>query len=313
MEIKNVSEKKLKSFKKLDLPREILNTEAELFLVEDKNNWNKHLQLFKKLYFDEGEIFSNKLYTINELIDKKDEINLEELVMPSKLITVKGRVAGFTMPYIENINLKTILTSHDFDIKYQISLLKEVGEILEKIKKVRDYSKVTDFYLNDIHESNFILNKKTNKLNVVDLDSCKIGNNLAQSSKYLANAKPILIKMNKYENIDEEEKDYYKYEQNHNKIGGIFTINENTDLFCYNIMILNYLYGGNVAKLNLSEFYLYLEYLVDIGLPKEMADIFNLLYIEKDNKNPYELLDSIEKPVYKSNHNVFKNKLKKRI
>lgn len=312
MEIKNVSEKKLKSLSKMPLAKEILNTEAELFLMEDKTNWNKKLLVFKKLYYDEGEVFSNKLYTINELIEKKNIINIDELVMPDKVITVKGRVAGFAMPYIDNINLKTILSSTSYDPKYQIKLLKEVGAILEEMKKVRNYTSVTDFYLNDMHESNFILNKETGKLNVVDLDSCKIGNNLAQSSKYLAKAKPILTKMNKYNNTSDLNQDY-KYEERHNTIGGIFKIDENTELFCYNMMVLNYLYGDNVASLNLSDFCLYLEFLSAAGVSKELLDIFNLLYIEKDNQNPYELLDSLETISYKGNHYIFKAKTKKRI
>ena len=311
MEIQNVSKKRLNSLSKLKLAKEVLNTEAELFLIDGKNNWDKKTLVFKKLYVNQGEIFSNKLYTINELINKKNIINTEELVMPEKVITVKGEVAGFTMPYIDNINLKTILKDDHYDVFYQLSLLKEVGSILERLKRVRNYTSVTDFYLNDIHEANFILNKQTGKINVVDLDSCKIGHNLAQASKYLSIAEPLLVKMNKYES-DKQIETKVKYEQNYNTIGGSFVINQNTELFCYNMMILNYLYGDNVATLNLEEFCLYLEYLVDIGVPKELVDIFNLIYIEKDNINPYEMLDCLKEPVYQANHHLFDYKMKKK-
>ena len=236
MEIQNVSKKRLNSLSKLKLAKEVLNTEAELFLIDGKNNWDKKTLVFKKLYVNQGEIFSNKLYTINELINKKNIINTEELVMPEKVITVKGEVAGFTMPYIDNINLKTILKDDHYDVFYQLSLLKEVGSILERLKRVRNYTSVTDFYLNDIHEANFILNKQTGKINVVDLDSCKIGHNLAQASKYLSIAEPLLVKMNKYES-DKQIETKVKYEQNYNTIGGSFVINQNTELFCYNIVV----------------------------------------------------------------------------
>ena len=58
-------------------------------------------------------------------------------------------------------------------------------------------------------------------------------------------------------------------------------------------MILNYLYQGNITKLDLDELYEYFNYLVSIGFPYELVDSFNRLFENTDNTNPYELLDLI--------------------
>ena len=68
---------------------------------------------------------------------------------------------------------------------------------------------------------------------------------------------------------------------------------QNSDLYCYNVMILNYLYQDNITRLSIREFYEYLNYLNSIGMPLELLDSFNKLFDLSDNVNPYEILDMI--------------------
>ena len=58
-------------------------------------------------------------------------------------------------------------------------------------------------------------------------------------------------------------------------------------------MILNYLYGKNINNLNLEDFYNYLTYLEEIGINKELIEIFKNIVSNKDNENPYDLLDTL--------------------
>lgn len=58
-------------------------------------------------------------------------------------------------------------------------------------------------------------------------------------------------------------------------------------------MILNYLYGENINNLNLEDFYNYLTYLEKIGINKELIEIFKNIVSNKDNENPYDLLDTL--------------------
>ena len=48
------------------------------------------------------------------------------------------------------------------------------------------YTDIKDFYLNDMHENNFIIDNNTDSIRVVDIDSCKINGNYTFGSKYLS-------------------------------------------------------------------------------------------------------------------------------
>lgn len=54
-----------------------------------------------------------------------------------------------------------------------------------------------------------------------------------------------------------------------------------------------YLYGENINNLNLGDFYNYLTYLEKIGINKELIEIFKNIVSNKDNENPYDLLDTL--------------------
>lgn len=291
MKVINITKKRFENLKPLELSSNVFNTEAEIFLYPTKEAWKNKLLVLKKLYRDTGEIFGNKLYTINELIYRKDDIDIDELVIPEFLAAINSEIVGFTMPYIPNINFQDIMCSSEFSNKQKIVYLKEIGELLEKMRKLRKYTEVKDFYLNDIHESNFILNTLTNRINVVDLDSSKISNNLASPARYLTPMSQIYF--------------ISKYEHKENSIGGIYKIDENTEIYCYIVMILKYLYGSSVNRLSMDEFYSYLNYLSNIGISKELIDIFSLIYEGRDNINPYEYLDELIPYFGKAHKNVF--------
>jgi len=250
MKALNISKRKFETLQPLPLQKYVLHKESELFIVPKKRNYEKHDYLLKKLYRTTGDYFSNKLYTVNSLIDNRDTIDMEELIIPEQLAIVNNSVVGFIMPLVPNENLKTVLKSKNYTPKQKINYLKQVGEILEKVKRVRTYKGtenpiLSDFYLNDIHENNFIINQKTGRVNAVDLDSCRINNNKTFPSKYLRNRKEF-EKLQKYQKIE-------------NSLGAEIEVNENTELYCYIIMILNFLYRGNVANLEEEKFYDYIK------------------------------------------------------
>ena len=300
MKTVNLTKRQFKKLKPVELDTSILNNEADMYYLYFKRGYLKQTYLLKKLFQDKGEVFSNKLYTINTLIDNKDEINMEELIIPESLGLVDNEIVGPIMPYIPNINLGYILNSqYDFPLKQKIKYLKEVGLILEKLKMVREYTKVKDIYLNDIHENNFILNKQTGKINVVDLDSAKIGHNLP-SSAYFLSLSGLHTYSSKYQ---EANFDHFA--------GGFYEVNENTDIYCYIMMILQFCYRDNIVNMTPEEFYNYLEYMASLGISKELIDIISSILINKDNQNPYEYLDEIIPYYNKLNKNVFTKTLKK--
>lgn len=290
MNVVNISEKKFKSLERFDLPDNVLNSESELFYFDEKNKWEKNRLLFKKLNNDFGIIFSNKLFTVNELINNRNIIDIDELVFPDKLVSIHGKITGFTMPLINSVNFDEILYSDEFSNREKIGYLKEIGLILEKMNRVRKYTKVNDFYLNDIHEANFILNKDTNRINVVDLDSAKINGNMTMTS----------LRLSPFSNIYSVS----KYDKENSICGGCYKPSYNTELYCYIMIILRFISNYRINNLDSISFYDYMEYLSDVGINKELLDIFSNVYSEKNNINPYMLLDELENNINKCEYPI---------
>ena len=290
MKIITMSNKKFQLLKPLMIPNHILNTEASLFEFKYKGED----KLFKKLYINNGPNFGNKLYTL-EMLDMNKKYLPDNFSLPDYLVSVAGVIQGFTVPKREGIELSTFLRTEKKDFKEDIYYLKKVGEILEQLEYIRKCTPLKSLYINDLHESNFIVNNDKRCVYVIDLDSCKIGENQAFPSRFLVPNYLLKTCPNKYELTNNE------------IYGEHVKVDNNTDLYCYTIMILNYLYGKNISNMPILEFYEYLNYLSKIGIDKELIDIFNNLVIEKDNINPTNYLDTItNEQICRSKEFVFK-------
>lgn len=297
METIVLSKKEFANLKKLELEDSICNSEGQIYFFSEKNNWKKELKILKKLIVDEGEIFGNKLATLTSLICNKEELSSLDIILPEKFVVVDKKLSAFTMPYIESTNFLTILENEAIPNEKKIAYFKQIGILFEKMHNFRKYSTIKDLYLNDVHEGNFIIEKETDKIKAVDLDSCHINGNKPFKTKYL---NFLYIHSNLDTKYHPCNKDRDKYESS-----------ENTDLFCYCIMLLNFFYGKGIYKFKLPEFYTYLQYLEDIGFPKGLLEIFSRLYTLDNNKNPYEYLDEIPKDFKKANQIVY-NKVRKK-
>lgn len=312
METISLTKKRFESLTPYELPNYVYNTEGTLYVLPIKNRWATAFKLLKRLYLTNGKVFGNKLQTINSLIDNKEELAIDEIVFPEKIATVGGEIVGFTMPLIESINLSTALKSQEISNERKINYLKQIGEILAKMKLRRDYTSITDFYINDLHESNFIVDKN-DTVKVIDIDSCKINGNGIFNSKYLSR-KSFISEVYKYGKNNEcnINPDYpYTYHKYSTDITGAFVPDENTDLYCYIIVILNFLYGDNIGNFTLQEFYDYLEYLQKIGINQELLSYFEKIATCSENENPYELLDCLIPYIGRSNYHVYSYNRKK--
>lgn len=277
MQAISMSQNKYKQLTKMNLPKEVFNTEAIIYDFRYKGEE----KVFKKLLNNMGVNLANKLYTL-EMLDVNRKYLPENLCIPDYLTIVGGVVEGFTMPKIEGINFSTTLKNKNITIEEKIYYLKKIGELLHQLEQIRKYTPFNDFYLNDIHESNFIVNPYKKTITAVDLDSSRVCSKANFASRYLT---PLALLNNV--------KDKYKIIEDNSSSLGYVEADSNTDLYCYIIMILNYLYGKNINNLNLEDFYNYLTYLEEIGINKELIEIFKNIVSNKDNENPYDLLDTL--------------------
>ena len=297
MKVITISKKAYSKLEPLVLPREIFNTEAKMYDFTYRGD----RKVIKSLYTLDGERFANKLYTL-EMLDVNRGYLPNTFHIPDALLSVNGQIQGFTIPYVEGINLSTILKDRQVSIKEQIYYLKKIGEILEQLKNIRQYTPLKDFYINDLHDSNFIVNPNNRSLQSIDLDSCKIGTNTVFPSRFLGPSKLLAVDENKYKPNPESNG------------AGYIVPSEDTDLYCYIMIILNYLYGGRVSSMSVEEFYEYMTYLTKIGVNKELLSAFEKTLSNCHNENPSYLLDSLtEENVCRANVKVYqltKNRLK---
>ena len=276
MQIINMSKTKLNSLEPLILPKNVTSTECELF----KYPYYGKEKLLKKLHRTDGIIFANKLYTIEALNANKDSMP-SNFVLPESLVSINKKIEAFTMKYIKGINLSVILNNPDITYEEKIHYLKSIGRILEQMQNIRKYTNLNNFYLGDIHEDNFLVERDKQEIYIVDLDSCKIAGNKSFPGRYLTNSSLIKYNNTKYQTLSQTD-DLADYK-----------IDENTDIYCYIIIILNYLYDGRVDRLSLDKFYDFINYLEDIKVNIELIECFNKIAVGGNNINPCNYLDTL--------------------
>lgn len=175
MEVINLSSRSFKGLRTLELPNTVYNTEGKIYIYEDKDKWNKRIHLVKKLYINSGPIFSNKLATINSLVDYEGQIGIPEFVYPEKLLTVNREIVGFTMPYVPSTNLKEVLTSSKTPAEVKIKYLSRMNPSISDLPgkyKLSNFrcsgdiipNKDTDLYCYIITVLNTILGRETHRL-----------------------------------------------------------------------------------------------------------------------------------------------------
>ena len=67
----------------------------------------------------------------------------------------------------------------------------------------------------------------------------------------------------------------------------------NTEIYCYCIMILNFLYGRDVHFISPRGINRYLRYLKYIGIDRELIAMLKRIYTQRENINPIDLIDSL--------------------
>lgn len=220
------------------------------------------------------------MYTIEALNSNKDNIP-NNFIVPEVLVSINKQIEAFTMKYIKGTNLSIILNEPTITYEEKINYLKSIGNILEQMKNIRKYTELKDFYIGDIHEDNFLVDTEKQEIFVADLDSCKIADNKSFPGRYLTTASLLRYNEIKYSLLDEPDRiaDY--------------KVTEETDIYCYIIMILNYLYDGRVDRLSIEEFYRFINYLDDIEVNKELIESFEKIVVGAPNVNPVNYLDTL--------------------
>ena len=272
MKVIAISKKKFKELKPMKISKYISNTEGKIYDFRYRNED----KVIKALYTLDGPNFANKLYTI-EMLDYNRKYLPTSFLIPDSLCTVNGEVIGPVMTKFNGLNLSDVLRNPNIGFEEKKYYLIKIGELLEQLKNIRTYTPLNDIYINDLHAGNFIVDLNKRELKVLDLDSCKISDNKVTN----------IIGGTLIDYVD-------KYKKSLDSEYFIELIpDENSDLFRYNLMLLNYLFDDRILSLKIDGFYEYLNYLENIGIDKHLINSFSKILDNCDNENPMYYLESL--------------------
>lgn len=281
MDIINMSSKQITSNITLDS----YNTSGYLKIV---NYFNRKMVLKKIDSIRCDDVISKVLF-----LNRYKNLMPSNFVIPEFLVLLDDRDLYMAIDYINGNNLGDVLKDKNINICDKKIYLSYIGNTLEEMRHMRENPLLSDFYLGDLHEDNFIVSNK--KLYTIDLDDAKI-DSISPIASYLQMG-TLFSKFETYKyKIIEESPYFVKYE-----------VNYNTDLYCYIMIILNFLYGDNVNNMDTSEFYCYLDYLDRLGIDGSLLECFNSIYSDCDNINPMNYIDSLtSNQIYRARKIVYK-------
>ncbi len=270
----SLTKRQFNKLKRYELPNEVLSTESKLYVLNESYCISDGKLLLKYFYSDDK--MPIKLFNINTLSNYADKINIPEFMIPKYLGIVDSNIVGFVDEEILNAtNLGIILNDPKVDNEKKLDYLYRVGDIVKRglsLKKFKDIK----FNFGDLHEYNFVTDKDDN-LHVCDLDSCYLDSNYPLNSYYLVCNFCINSLQNKYK----KNKDNIVYPS------------DNSDLFCYNMMILNTIARDKVSLMKMEDYFDYINYLKYLGFGEDILKSFYNLYTNADNINPYCYLDQV--------------------
>lgn len=281
MDIINMSSKQITSNITLDS----YNTSGYLKIV---NYFNRKMVLKKIDPIRCDEVISKVLF-----LNRYKNLMPSNFVIPEFLVLLDNKDLYMAIDYINGNNIGDVLKDKNINIRDKKIYLSYIGNTLEEMRHMRENPLLSDFCLGDLHEDNFIVSNK--KLYTIDLDDAKIDSISPIASYLQVGSLFSYLHTDKY--IIEDYNPYFvKYK-----------VDYNTDMYCYIMVILNFLYGDNVNNMNINDFYCYLDYLYKIGIDSSLLECFNSIYSDCDNINPMNYIDSLtSNQIYRGKKIVYK-------
>ena len=180
MEIINMTSEDIGNLKKLSL--DFFNAKGDLLLFR----YNNVLRLLKTLDdFTEDDF--QKHFNAVSLLNKYRDYLPSDFVIPDFLVKVDDIIKFFAINYVYGNNLSVVLKDDNVSLERKKNYLKRIGTILRQMENIRKNTELKNFYLADIHEDNFLVERDKQEVYIVDLDSCKIAGNKSFPGRYLTN------------------------------------------------------------------------------------------------------------------------------
>ena len=276
----NLRQSKIKNLSLLGLSCDIFNTEGTLMVLNKKyKTRNGGRVLFKCLDMQDSPRIMDRKLDIVRYLNKSKYRDLEELVIPEFQVHVDDELAGFGMEYVEDSkNLGHVINSDEVSFEKKKNYLIKLGELIDKVDKVEDDSKL---FFGDLNEYNFLIDKD-DSLKAIDLDSSYIDGLegiTPPSLTYYILRNYVLWSLPQ------------KYKRNNI---GIVIPNSDSDLYSYIMIILGLLSNHNMHTERVEVFHEYLSFLEKNGIDSRLVDCFRNIYLDKKNENPREYIGDLD-------------------
>lgn len=270
----------VRSLKELRLSQGVFNSEALMLILNKKfrSTDGKRL-LFKYLDLQEVPEVMDRKSKVLGYLNNSNYKEVKELVIPNYQVKVDGDLAGFAMPLIENHkNLGALLHSRNVSFEKKKEILIKLGTLIDKVQRVDSKNKL---YFGDLNEYNFIFDTDSS-IRAVDLDSAFISDreDITPSSRayYLLKNPTLQALPNKYNRT----------------AGNVIVPNKESDLYSYNMILLDVIANHDMFKENIATYYQYLDFLKKRGVPLELIECFFSIYSPKSNSNPKDIIPQLD-------------------
>lgn len=269
------------------IPIPPLNELERIVEANEANIYRWYDFAVKILHITYGPVFNNKMFVLSSLFKYRELIDIPELILPDALASRKGKIKGYLSEFVEGPTLEVILLNPNIDITIKIECIKKVGLILQKMHERRKIKELKDFYINDLHSGNLIIEKRTGNVRVGDMDAAHISGNRYCRSKYIIFNDNLQTLPEKYR--PKPESSYSKD----------LIADENTEYYCYTIILLSALtMGPPIYSWSIKSFYDFLEHMAGLGASKNLLDILAKIYTNEDNEDFTPFLDEVPQ-IYK--------------
>ena len=266
----SLSSRDLEHLNRYNLDQGVCHSESIIY--EMNLNQNYLLKISKDFLRNGLELDKDKKKSVEYLNHLPKTFDC--FAIPEYFVYVDNVLAGVATKKIENAkNLGFILNGRKSSLKDKLKYLKMIGSVLYNIQNEN-----LGFSIGDLHSYNFLVDQD-DKLHVVDLDSVYLENNKPLKTFYFSNFKVL--------------KNTSVFSSKYHVENGKLYPNLNSDLLCYNYMLINAIASKNMHFLEVSEYLKYISYLEEIGYGENIISIFKNIYSNRDNVNPVLYFDEV--------------------
>ena len=256
----------------------------EGYVYQKKNDRKKIIKVFET---NSLEYLKMKQYTLGLLLENKLELQNLKIAIPEDGVKIDGVLRGYQAKYIKGSPLSYVLYDTGVSLDMKISCLKQVGLLLREMEQIRNSnSNLGNLFYNDIHEKNFLVTSN-NEVMGIDFDSCSILDNTPVQGLYSMMLRENQINNSKYRQCARVCDDSTEY-----------VVDKNLDLYCYMMMVLNFMYGVPMYMWNSRKLNKYLDYLESINTNKELLYALSRIYDDRDDNVNIDFLLAYIKEVY---------------